>query len=223
MRTWSARISVGASKAGGAGGSHVIVLVDTITAYAESADEHSIFIETGAAGKKDNSTFIHVWWARLKSLCAGILQILEKQVVEGAAGGARDARWKKGLCTKADGAIRDGGAERDLIEIESGTRSTVEVDHVACFGGRDIDAKDGGIGHATKTDDGAIEIGNGNDHPSARTEWQANGCARGICGRFRIIKNLFYIGGGETTQGPSGRSHKVSFGRLACAGDGRER
>lgn len=190
----------GGFEAGGAGGSNIIILIDTITANAKASYKNAIPVKSRAAGKKNNSTSIYVGRTGLKSLGTRILQILQEQIVEGTISGAADAWREKGLGAEADRAIGDGGADRNLVEVGRSTRSAVEVDHVAGFGGGDVDTEYGGILHAAKADDGAIEVSNCNDHPGAGTEGQANCSTGDICGGFRVIQNLFYVSAGETTQ-----------------------
>ena len=56
--------------------------------------------------------------------------------------------------------IRDAGAAK--------------IDDVARLGDGDIDAEDGGVGHAMQSENSAVEICNGNGHAGARSRGQSN-------------------------------------------------
>src|ERR1700747_760875 len=97
------------------GDSHKVVLIDAITADAEAADEHTVFIEAGASWKKDDAALLVVRRAALESLRAGVLSIHGVEIEERAIAGAVDARRKQRHRAKAYGPVGYRSTYRHLI------------------------------------------------------------------------------------------------------------
>src|SRR5215469_10418070 len=94
-----------------------IVLVDSVAADAETADEFSVAIESRATREENDSALLVVRCTRLRALRAGICDILQEQVEEWTGLRAIDSRGIERHGAEADGAVGYGGAHGNIGQI----------------------------------------------------------------------------------------------------------
>src|SRR6202789_3651482 len=116
---------------------HVVILIHAISADAEPAYQHAIYIQGLRARKKYHATLIGLGprHARyLEPLRAGSLGVLRVQIKKRTRRRPIDSRRKEWLRAKTDRAICDCRAQRHLVQIRGLAIHPTEVNHVARFG-----------------------------------------------------------------------------------------
>jgi hypothetical protein len=114
------------------------------------------------------------------SLGAGVSNVRTVQIGERTGGRIENTGRKESLRAESDGAIGDGGAERDAGQIARITAEAGKVDDVARLGDGDVDGKNRGVGHAVEREDVAVEVGDRDHHPGAGADREADGGARAV-------------------------------------------
>src|SRR6266849_2196293 len=137
------------SEAGGTARADQVVLLDAVAADAGPADHLPVLPQRGAPGKEHDTALIGV--RGLGALRAGRRHVIEEERKEGPRPAAIDARWVQRLGPEADRPVRDLRAERHAREVGARTGRAAEVDDVARFRRRHVDAEDRRVRHAEES------------------------------------------------------------------------
>ena len=142
----------------------------------------------------------------------GDIELKEIEEWPGRAGINRiDAGRKQWLRAKTNGAIGDRRSERHTRQINGINRGAAEINHIAGFGGGDVEREDGGIGHAIKRQQASIEIGDGDGEFGALTERQTDDGASCVRGGDRVLDELLHVSQGKAGSA-GGFLNQIAFG-----------
>ncbi len=187
---------------------HIVILINTISADTETSDENAVLVKRQTSREKHDAILIGIGW--LRTLRARVRQVLRVQREEGARIRSVDSRREQGLRPETNRAVGDGGLGGKARHI--GDAGTAEIDDVARLGDCDIDAEDGGVGHAVQSENSAVEICDGNGHVCAGRRRQANDrpghFRRGHC----LVDDRSYIRLSQPAGARAG-TDKIALGR----------
>src|SRR5437660_3272837 len=128
----------------------------------------------------------------------GDIELKEIEEWPGCAGiNSIDAGGKQWLRAKTYGAIGDRRSGRHTRQINGIDGGAAEINHVAGFGGRDVERKNRGIGHAIKRQQASIEIGDSDGEFGALTERQTDDGASGVRGGDGVLDELLHVSQGK--------------------------